>query len=491
MFPNEPTPTAFGLIATGVLLAVSVYLSRAALRTGVPVALLFLAVGILAGSQGVGRIAFADYNLAFRVGTVALALILFDGGLNTRWRGVRPAVVPAVLLASVGVVATALLAALGAHWLGFAWLPALLFGAIVSSTDAAAVFSILRGTGLQLRRRLGLTLELESGLNDPVAVILVFELTRALVNGQASGWRMVGQILVQLLVGGACGVAAGLGGGFLLRKARPLATGLYPVLTSAVAALAFGVPTVLDGSGFLAVYVAGVLLGEGQLPYRTGILRVHDAAAWFSQIAMFLLLGLLAQPKRLLPVALAGFALAGWLTLVVRPVAVVLCLAPFRYPARELALIAWAGLRGAVPIILATFPVMAAIPGSQALFDLVFFIVVVNALVPGATVRWASRRLRLQANGPPAPPADIDIISARPLKEDIISYYIEPTSAVAHSRIADIPFPLRSAVVLIVRADELLAARGDSILLPGDHVYVFCRPEDRPFVGLLFGRMEE
>ncbi len=491
MFPSEPTPTALGLIVTGVLLVVSVYLSRASLRTGVPLALLFLALGILAGGRGLGRIAFDDYETAFRFGTLALVLILFDGGLNTRWHGIRPAMVPAALLASVGVVATALLTAAGARWLGFAWLPALLLGAIVSSTDAAAVFSILRGSGLQLRRRLGLTLELESGLNDPVAVILVFELTRALVHGQSPGPRMALQILVQLLVGAACGVATGLGGGFLLRKARPLATGLYPVLTLAIAALAFGVPTVLQGSGFLSVYVAGVLLGEGQLPYRTGILRVHDAAAWFSQIAMFLLLGLLAHPERLLPVAPAGMALAVWLTLVARPLAVGLCLWPFRYPLRELVLIAWAGLRGAVPIILATFPVMAAIPGSRTLFDLVFFIVVVNALVPGATVRWASRRLGLQADVPPSPPADVDIISARPLKEDIISYYIEPTSAVAHSRIADIPFPLRSAVVLIVRADELLAARGDSVLVPGDHVYVFCRPEDRPFIGLLFGRMEE
>src|SRR4051812_25606228 len=293
--PHEPEATALLLTTCGLLLGISVIFSRASQRTGIPIALLFIVVGMLAGSEGLGHIAFDDYRFAFRVGGVALALILFDGGLNTPLATVRKAAAPAGLLATVGVAGTAVLVAAVAHALGLSWPEALLIGAVVSSTDAAAVFSVLRGSGTNLKRRVGTTLEVESGINDPVAVILTTALTHNLITaGRTSIWLMAGEAVVQMLVGGALGLAFGYGGRALLTRIRLPAGGLYPVLTLAIALLAFAVPTLLYGSGFLAVYVAGVVLGNGALPYRAGLLRVHDSLAWLSQVAMFLVLGLLA-----------------------------------------------------------------------------------------------------------------------------------------------------------------------------------------------------
>lgn len=486
----EPTSTALVLASLGVLLLASVLLSRASERFGVPVALIFLAIGIAAGSEGLGGIAFDDPGLAFRAGTAALVVILFDGGLNTSAASLREGIRPAALLATVGVVATAAVVGLGARVCGFGWTEAMLLGAIVSSTDAAAVFSILRGSGLHLKRRVATTLELESGLNDPMAVILTAALTAVLATGRPLGASLLLGIPVALAVGAAAGLLVGAVGRRLLARLRLPAGGLYPVLTLALALLAFGLPTLVAGSGFLAVYVAALVLGNGPLPYRAGVLRVHDALAWFAQIAMFLLLGLLVFPSRLWAVAPTGLALGLFLAFVARPLVVLACLAPFRYPMRETLYVGWIGLRGAVPIILATFPILSGAPGAARIFDVVFFIVVVNALVPGGTVRWATRALGLEARVPPAPQAVLEITSMQPLQGELLSFYIEPASAVSGSTIAELPVPEGAAVTLIVRGKELIAPRGATVIKPGDHVYVFCRPEDRALVYLLFGRPE-
>ncbi|MGH7700310.1 MAG: potassium/proton antiporter [Gemmatimonadales bacterium] len=490
MIPNEPFTTAVALAVFGALMVVSVLFSRAAERTGIPVMLIFLAIGMLAGSEGLGGIPFEDYRFAFRLGTTALALILFDGGLNTSVASVRRVLRPAATLATVGVVGTAALVAVVARGLGFSWTEGLLLGAVVSSTDAAAVFAVLRGSGVSLKRRVGVTLELESGLNDPVAVMLTIALTAQLAGGDAVGWRLLWQIPLQLAVGAALGVALGYGGRALLQRARLPVGGLYPVLTVALACLAFGLPTLVFGSGFLAVYVAAVVLGNSPIPYRTGLLRVHDAIAWFSQVAMFVMLGLLAFPSRLAQVAVPGLAIGLFLAAVARPVVVLACLAPFRYPLREVLYVGWVGLRGAVPITLATFPVLAGVAGGSRIFDVVFFVVVISALVSGGSVGWITRRLGLQAPSPPRPQAVLELHSSTPLGAEVLSFYVEPAAAVAGSRISELPFPEGAAVTLIVRGDELLAPKGGTVLQAGDHVFVFCRPEDRPFVQLLFGRLE-
>ena len=487
----EPAATALLLATFGLLLAVSVLFSRASERFSVPLALVFLGIGMLAGSEGIGRIAFEDYGFAFRLGTVALALILFDGGLNTPRAAVRQVLRPAAALATVGVIGTAGLVAAAAHALGFVWPQALLLGAVVSSTDAAAVFSVLRGSGIQLKRRVGATLEVESGLNDPVAFLLTTALTgHLLAPAEPLGWRLAVDVVGEIAVGGALGAAVGFGGRALLRRVRLPATGLYPALTLALALLAFAVPTLVHGSGFLAVYVAAVLLGDGQLPYRHGILRVHDALAWLSQIAMFLLLGLLVFPSRLVEVGWVGLALALFLAVVARPLVVALCLLPFRYTARDAGYVGWVGLRGAVPIILATFPVLAGAPGAGRIFDVVFFIVVVNALVPGATVPWVTRRLGLESAEPPAPRAVLEIESMQPLKGELLSFYVDEALAVAGVPMSELPFPEGAAATLIIREREMIAPKGHTTLAAGDHVYVFARPEDRPLIQLMFGRPE-
>jgi cell volume regulation protein A len=488
----EPLPTAFLLVICGVLMAISVVFSRASGRFGVPVALLFLGIGMVAGSDGPGGIAFEDYGVAFRLGTVALVLILFDGGLNTPLAAVRSAIRPAAVLATVGVVATAALVGVAAHvFFRFSWTAALLLGAIVSSTDAAAVFSVLRGSGLHLKRRVGTTLELESGLNDPMAVILTVALTHSLMTGKPPGWELLLEVLVQLGVGGGLGVAVGWGGRQIIKRLRLQAAGLYPVMTLALAFLAFGLPTLIHGSGFLAVYAAGVLLGNETLRYRTGLLRVHDALAWLAQVAMFLVLGLLVFPSRLLDVAGVGLGLSLFMAFIARPLAVVLCLLPFRFPAREILYTGWVGLRGAVPVILATFPVLMGAPGAGQLFHIVFFIVVVNGLIPGATVPWVTRKLELASNAPAPPPAVLEIASTQLLNGELSTFYITLASASAGARISELPFPAGSAVMLIVRGAELLAPKGDTVLQPGDHVYVFSHSEDVPFLRLMFGQQED
>jgi len=488
---GEPLATALLLLTAGVLLAASVLFSGATRRLGVPVALVFVGIGMLAGPQGIGRIQFDNYQAAYQIGTVALALILFDGGLNTPLSAVRLAYRPALVLATVGVLGTAALMGAAAYLAGFPWPQALLLGAVVSSTDAAAVFSILRSSRIQLKRRVGVTLELESGLNDPMAVILTSALTTFLATGKPLGWATAAEVVLQLAVGAGLGLALGYGARLLLARLHLPAGGLYPVLTVAVALLAFGVPTVFSGSGFLAVYLVGVIVGNGPLPYRGGVLRAHDAAAWFLQVSMFLVLGLLVVPSRLLEVGWAGLALGVFL-LAARPAVVIPVLALFGYRWPEKLYIGWVGLRGAVPIILSIFPILAGAPGADRIFDVVFFVVLVNTVVQGLTVRRGARRLGLESARPPPPQGLLEISTTRAVDSEILVFYVDHASAVEGSAIADLPpFPAGSAVMLIFRGDELLPARGQTVLQTGDHVYVLTRREDRPFVHLLFGDAQE
>ncbi len=483
---------ALSLALFGVLLLLSVVSSRAAERTGLPLSLLFLGVGMLAGSEGFAAIVFEDYELTFRLGTLALALILFDGGLNTPVNSIRRVLGPAGILATVGVLLTAGLLALGGYLLGLPLPIALLVGAVVSSTDAAAVFSVLRGAGINLRRRVGLTLELESGLNDPLAIIL----TLAVADWAASGGaapntlRLLLDVLAQTAIGAALGIGIGIAASVLLPRLALRAGGLYPVFTLAVACLAFAIPSLMGASGFLAVYLAGLAVGHGVVPFRGSVVRVHDAIAWLSQIVMFLMLGLLVFPSRLVAAAPVGLAIAALLALVARPTAVAVCLLPFRYPAREIVYVGWVGLRGAVPIILATVPILAGVPDASLVFDVVFFVVVVSALVQGATVPWLTRRLDLETADPPPPPAVLNIEAREPFTSDLQSFYVDEALPVAYSRLADIPLPVTASVMLIVRDRDLIAPRGESVLAPGDHVYLLSRPDDSGTIQILFGRAE-
>lgn len=492
MFP-EPNATALLVALLGVLLGASVLSSRASERTGVPAALVFLAVGMLAGSEGVLGIQFDDYALAFRAGTIALVLILFDGGMNTPLKAVRPFWAPAATLATVGILITAGIVAAGAKLLGLPWPLALLIGAIVSSTDASAVFSVLRGSGLTMQRRVGATLELESGLNDPLAVLLTLAFTTAITQpGLAlSPGAIALDVVLELAVGATGGWLSGRGGAAVLARVRLRSSGLYPALTVAIALVSYGLTTLAGGSGFLAAYIAALIIGNTDLPYRSSVARVHDALAWMSQIGMFLILGLLVYPSRLLEVWTIGLGLALILMAIARPVAVLACLTPFRFPLREQLFIGWGGLRGAVPIILATFPVLRGVPGGERLFDVAFFVVVVSVLVTGGTVPPLLRRMDLEGDEPPAPAAVLEISSTQRLSGQLISFFLDEALDVTGVALSEIPFPASSAVTLILRGEDIIVPKGHTTLQAGDHVYVVTTPEDRPFVQLMFGRPED
>lgn len=487
MGTTEPAATAFLLVVLGVLVGLSALFSRASRVTGLPVALLFLAIGMAAGAEGIGGIAFQDYGFAFRMGTVALVLILFDGGLGTSMETFRAGLAPAAALATLGVVGTAALVGVSARLFGLAWPEALLLGAVVSSTDAAAVLSSLRGAGVKLRRRVGTTLELESGLNDPVAVILTVALSSALAAPAAMGWRLLVETIVQIVVGVAFGCAIGFGARELLKRVHVAAGGLYPVMTLSLALVAYGAPTLLRGSGFLSVYVAGVIIGNGPLPFRSGILRVHNSIAWLGQVTMFLLLGLLVSPSQLLGVRWTGLAIASVLAFVARPLVVWLCLLPFRFAGKEVAYIGWVGLRGAVPIILAMFPVLAQVQGAHRLFDVVFFVVVLNAVVPGSTVRFATRWLGMDVGAAPPAPATIDFNSSRMIGGEVLSLYVSEGCTASETAVRDLRIPPGAAVMLLVRDMQPVPATASAVFRPGDHVFVYCPPQHARAVRDMFG----
>lgn len=488
---SEFSTTALLLTIFGTLLVASAALSRGLERAGIPVALLFLVLGMLAGEEGVGGVAFEDYRFSFVVGTIALVLIVFDGGFNTTYASIRDGIRPALLLATVGVLLTAGLTAAFAHGIGLSWTEAVLLGAVVSSTDAATVFAVMRGSKLALQRRVGTTLELESGLNDAVAVLLTVGATQAVASGEVPGAAALWGVPVQLVVGSLAGLALGGLGRWLLNHVRISTGGLYAVVTLGLALFSFGIATVVGGSGFIAVFATAAVLGNGRIPYQSGLRRIHDAVAWLCQVAMFLMLGFLVFPSRILSVAVPGVLLALFLAFVARPVAVAACLLPFRYPRKEVGYIGWVGLRGAVPVILATYPVLSGVAEASRVFDIVFFIVVVNSIIPGATIRVVTRWLGLDVPPVPTPHATLELTSMGPIDGDLLAFTVQPSVLACDGAIRDLQLPEAASIALIVRGAQLLAARGSTVLRADDQVYVFCRHEDRPMVTLVLGRAED
>src|SRR5688500_11490328 len=490
--PSEPVATAALLTTVAVLLGISALFGRAFERMGVPIVLGFLAIGVAAGLPSIGNIAFGNYHFAFRIGVIALVLIIFEGGLNTSARAFKRVAAPAVTLATLGVVLTAAVVAVAATFLGIGRGSAMLLGAIVASTDAAAVFSVLRGSRTQLNHRVATTLEVESGINDPVAILLTLGITQNLIgqDQHTSIPLMAADVIIELVIGAILGVLIARVALLSFKRLRPPSGGLMAVVTTSLALLSFGAATLLHGSGFVAVYAAGIVLGNGRLPMRSSVIRFHDAFGWLSQITMFLFLGLLAFPHRVMTQIPIGLAIAFALTFIARPLAVVACLLPFRYTLREVFFIGWVGLRGAVPIVLAIYPVLAGFTEGEAIFDIVFVVVVLNALIPGSTVRAATRLFKLESHTPPPPSAVMQVEAAQVLNADVLSFYVTPAIAAAGVSLADLPFPEGAAVSMIVRGDDLIPPKGSTILEPGDHVYVITRSEDLNEIQLLFGKPE-
>lgn len=400
------------ILGGAILLLVGILSSKLSTRVGLPVLVLFIVVGMLAGEDGIGRIEFDNYAVAHGIGTWALAVILFDGGLRTPISSIRLAWKPAFLLATAGVALTAAVTGWAASWmLGLPILYGLLLGSIVSSTDAAAVFSILRSGGLHLRRRLNSTLEIESGSNDPMAVLLTLGLIQLILGTEQSNAGIAAFFFQQLGVGAVVGLAIGKLSTALINRIQLGAAGLYPVLAAVCGLLAYGAAAIIGGSGFLSVYVAGIVLGNSRIVFQRGTLLLHDGFAWIAQMVMFIMLGLLSTPSDLITVAPSGFLLAAVLIFVARPAMVLVTMVPFRFRIGELVFLAWAGLKGAVPIILATFPLMFGIPEATVLFNLVFFVVIVSTVAQGWSLRLVADRLGVQGPTLPEPPVALEISS--------------------------------------------------------------------------------
>jgi len=471
------TPEPF-LLSGAVLVILAVLSSRVAGRLGVPALLLFLGLGMLAGSDGLGGLEFADVEMARAMGIGALALILFDGGLGTRWSVVRPVLGPGLVLATVSVAVTAGITGAAASWaFGLPIETGLLLGAIVSSTDAAAVFSILRSRHAGLIGGVQPTLELESGANDPMAVFLTIGLIELIMGDTSVWWELLPMLVAQFAIGAAAGLAAGWLARHGINRIGLDTEGLYPVLTLALAFGTYAGASLLGGSGFVAVYLCGLWLGNRDLLHRRSIVRFHDAIAWLAQISMFLVLGLLVFPSQLPEVAARSLIVAAVLGLVARPLATLLALAPFRVPWREQAVVSWVGLRGATPIVLATFPLVEGVPEAELLFDAVFFVVLTSIVLQGTTVDGFARLIGATVDAPPAVPAPLEAGSPLPDGTSLRDVDL-PLGSFADGRtVVELHLPERALLVLVNREGAYIVPTGATRLQGGDVVLFLASDE--------------
>ncbi|MCG5530161.1 potassium/proton antiporter [Halorhodospira halochloris] len=466
------------LFGAGLLL-ISIIASAVSDRLGAPMLLAFLAIGMILGEDGLFGISFDDIQAAHLIGSLALAIILFDGGLRTQFSTFRVALKPAITLATLGVVMTAGITALAVSWLfELSWEQALLVGAIVSSTDAAAVFGLLHSRGLELKQRVGATLEIESGSNDPMAILLTILLVEILVQQPDSlALAALAELIQQMGLGTILGIAGGILLAATINRIN-LSPGLYPLLALGGGLAIFGSAAVLGGSGFLAAYLAGLMMGNRRLQAAQNIRRFHDGFAWLAQITMFVVLGLLVTPSELLPIAGSAILVAATLILIARPLAVIVCLAPFRFPWREQAFISWVGLRGAVPIILALFPLLAGIEDAELFFNVAFFVVLVSLIVQGWTIAPAARLLGLEV--PPDSGANLrqEIDVPQQTDYEIVVYRISSKSPAQHKPVNTITLPESAQVAALFRDGKALRDPQRQILKSGDYIYLVTLPKD-------------
>lgn len=474
------------LVAAG-LVAVSVLSSLVSMRFGAPLLLVFLVIGLLAGVDGPGGIRFDDAKTAYLIGSLALAIILFDSGFATPWRSFRLAAAPAITLATLGVVLTTAGVGLFAHWvLGLDLLSALLLGAILGSTDAAAVFFLLRVGGITIREKIRATLEIESGSNDPMAIFLTITLVELLLahtgDPKAVGLSLLGGFLLQMGLGLVLGW---LGGKLivLVINRLDLDAGLYPIIALNLALVLFAVTGILGGSGFLAVYIAGLVAGNAQLRARNTLSRFHDGITWLAQIGMFLALGLLATPSEFPTAFLPAIGVALVLMFVARPLAVMLCLAPFRLRWRETAFIGWVGLRGAVSILLAIVPLMAGLPLGELFFNIAFIVVLASLLLQGWTVGPLARRLGLVVPARDGTADRLELDLPDNVRYELVTYRLPDNCAAL--KLATLPRWARPS--LIVRDGRALKPHQSERLMAGDHVYLFVHPGHVRLLDRLFG----
>ena len=477
------------MLAVGGVLAASVAVALGAAKSGLPALVAFLGLGMLLGSDGPGGIAFDDARLAREVGVVSLAAILYEGGLSTSWRRLREVAVPAVLLSTVGVVVTAGLTGAAAYGLfDLSWTESLLLGAVVASTDAAAVFATLRNT--RLRRRLARTLEAESGANDPVAIALTLGLI-AWIEQRDYGAGDLSVLLVrQLGLGLVIGVALSLVAMWVFARIPASIGAFVPVASVAAGAVAFGAADAAHGSGFLSVYLVGLAVGSTPSRYRSQLVAFHVGLAYVAQVALFIVLGLLVFPSRLPHVALAGLGLTAVLILVARPVAVWSSTVGLgQFDRRERLLLGWAGLRGAVPIVLGTFVLSSHVRSADTIFNAVFFVVLVSAALQGTTLEWLARRLGLLVSFARAEAPIAVTRGSHAL--DMVEFAVADDHAVAGSAVRELGLPREALVAVLVRGEEAIPPDGSTTVQAGDVLFVLAPDGKRPELEDVFTRWRQ
>ncbi|MGO3928695.1 potassium/proton antiporter [Rhodopseudomonas pseudopalustris] len=473
------------ILLGAILVMAGILSSLLALRFGAPLLLVFLVLGMLAGEAGPGGLRFDDLSTTYLVGSVALALILFDGGLRTRFQTIKAVLAPSMGLATVGVLLTALITAPVAHYaLDLSWTEALLAGAVVASTDAAAVFLLVHSQGLRLRPRVGATLEVESGTNDPFAVFLTLMLVELITRGGSTIWYVMFEFVREAALGTVIGVVGGRAVVMALNRVA-LPQGLHAPFVTTAALVVFGAAQMLHASGFLAVYLAGMIIGNQPTRAHNSVVAFLDAATWLAQIVMFVLLGLLVSPQRLMmsigPAVLVALALM----LVARPVAVFLCLAPFRFNWRERLFIAWVGLRGAVAIFLASIPMMVGLPKAHLYFDVAFVVVIISLLLQGWTLGPAARKLHIALQRTDRGPRRIELDLPGQLEQQLVGYAVRPKSLFLRRGLV----PSWSKPTLVIRDERILTPEEADPVAAGDYVYLLAPPEkaealDRFFVDM-------
>jgi potassium/hydrogen antiporter len=473
------------ILLAGCLLALGIGATLLAGRLRVPGLVLFLGLGMLIGSDGLGWIEFDDVELARTIGVIALALILFEGGLAAGWHEIRPVLAPSLSLATVGTLVTAVGVGLTASWLlDLSTVEGLLLGSIVAATDSAAVFSILRGSSID--RRLARILEAESGLNDPVAIVLVLGFIEYVQQPDYGVPDMLLLCLGQLALGAAVGLLVGRAAAEAFRRIEFASTGLYPVASITSAALAFGVADVVHGSGFLAVYVTGLALGSARIPARRTVADFHDGLAWVSQIAVFFTFGLLVFPSEFGDVFGEALLIAAVLMFVARPLAAVVATRVGGIPLRQALLLGWAGLRGAVPIVLATFPVIDQVPNANAFFNIVFFVVLTSTLIQGVTFEPLARALGVTTEEPAIERPLHEVGTIRRLGAEVLEYPVDEEDVIAGRLVNELRLPRDALVSVIVRGDQALLPRGSTEIEANDRLHILVREPVRERVEGLF-----
>jgi potassium/hydrogen antiporter len=466
------------ILVAGALLSAGIVGALLADRIRIPGLLLFLGLGMLAGSEGIGGIEFSDAELARTLGTIALVLILFEGGLTAGWSEIRPVLGTAASLATVGTVITAVVAGLAAKWIfELSTLEGMLVGAAVAATDSAAIFAVLRRSTLE--KRLARSLEGESGMNDPVALLLVIGFIDWIQQPGYGLADMAGQLVLKLAIGAAIGFLLGRVAVAGLNRVRMPTDGIYPVATIAIAALAYGLAEVAYGSGLFATYLTALALGASSIPARRTVVAFHEGVGWVAQIGLFILLGLLVFPSTLDDFAIEGLALSAVLILVARPLAALAATLFTQLDLRERAMLGWAGLRGATPIWLATFPVVAGVGTGEELFSIVFFVVVTSTLVQGASFEPLAKLLGLTTDEPALPRRLLESGRIRRMGGDVVSYRLRHGAAAAGHVVRDLGLPREALVNVIVRDGRAIPPRGSTELREGDELHVLVRSELR------------